>query len=119
MIRLLKFERGSVVFLFVELGFSFDCDVELGFSFDCEDMCRYYDQKARDPEKSRQVALRAPGSGQRLLKKYKLLGWSAPQTSLETVSARREKQIAFRKMQQEKLAAGMQNNQVNMRWFRR
>jgi hypothetical protein len=85
------------------------------------DMRVYYEQNVRD-NKEKQLVVRGGGAGggHKLLKKYKQLGWTGiEKTSLETVAARREKQIAFRKMQKEKLSAGMQTNQVNMRWFRR
>ena len=94
---------------------------DTGKSIGHRDMKVYYDQTVRDKEKQIVIRGGGPGAGHRLLKKYKQLGWTGDRgtTSLETVSARREKQIAFRKMQKEKLSAGMQTNQVNMRWFRR
>ncbi len=85
------------------------------------DMRVYYEQRAHDGD-SKALAVaqsQQPGSRSRLLKKYKALGWSGTPTSLETVAARREKQLAFKKMQKEKLVAGMQTTKVNGRYFRR
>jgi hypothetical protein len=78
---------------------------------------RYYDQVVRDKDK--QIVIRGgAGGGHRLLKKYKQLGWTGVAgTSLETVAARREKQMAFRKMQSEKLTAGMQTTKVRQPEF--
>jgi pre-60S factor REI1 len=90
-----------------------------GKSIGHRDMRPYYEQNVRDPSEKQLAVAALPGARHRLLKKYKALGWSGTPTALETVAARREKQIAFKKMQREKLAAGMQTTKTNGRWFRR
>lgn len=85
-----------------------------GKSVGHRDLQVYYNQNISN--RNREVVVK---TNNRLLQKYKALGWTGVKTSKETVEARRARQYAHQQQKKKDLSVGTQTQIVNRKYFRR